>query len=122
MARRAPLEGGGRGPAPRRQRSAAARAPLQAPDSAGVLLPADGDAEPGRQGGDLQLQHGRVGPLRPVRRRNAAPLTHLAQFLLPPSLIAYGGALASTHCFDSILGTTGVDRTSGGARGPATAL
>src|SRR6266516_4733105 len=62
----------------RRQRSAFPPAPLQRGDPAEppyLFRLADGDAEPGRQGRDLQLEHERVGPLRPVRGGSAAALS-----------------------------------------------
>src|SRR2546430_11973575 len=58
----------------RRKRSAAALAPLLGQPGAGLLGDPVGDAEPGRQGRDLQLEHERSGALRSVRGRNAAPL------------------------------------------------
>src|SRR6266571_820977 len=75
MGESTPMAGSHRRRAQRRQRCAAAPAPPQSPDPPQLLVPAVWEAEPRWQSGDLQLEHERVGPLRPVHRGNAAPLT-----------------------------------------------
>src|SRR5438876_2055026 len=61
----------------RRKRSAAALAPLLGQPGAGLLGDPVGDAEPGRQGRDLQLEHERSGALRSVRGRKDRKSTRL---------------------------------------------